>query len=102
MSERYILDDDGNPVPEPDLYRWGEWMQDARGDRRRVARDEIGDAVVSTVFLGLDHSFGSGPPLIYETMIFSGKHNDYQERYSTRDEALAGHYRAVSLVSTDA
>jgi hypothetical protein len=50
---------------------------------------------VSTVFLGLDHQWGDGPPLVFETMIFGGEHDQYQERYSTWDEAEAGHKQGV-------
>jgi hypothetical protein len=67
------------------------------GEERRVAVDEIGDVRVSTVFLGLDHGYG-GPPIIFETMIFGGPHDKYQERYSTWQEAEEGHRRAVVLV----
>lgn len=56
-------------------------------------------ARVSTVFLGLDHNFGSGgPPILWETMIFNVETEDgyqFQERYSTREEAIAGHAAAV-------
>jgi hypothetical protein len=33
---------------------------------------------VSTVFLGTNHSFGFEPPLLFETMIFGGRFDDYQ------------------------
>ncbi len=94
---KYILDGH-TPVVEPDLLTWGRWFND--GERRRVADSEPVKGVrVSTVFLGLDHSFGSeGPPLLFETMIFGGEHNDYQDRYATWDEAVAGHAKAVALV----
>lgn len=53
---------------------------------------------VSTVWLGLDHSWSGGPPLIFETMIFGGPlDQDYQQRYSTVEEARAGHERAVEV-----
>lgn len=65
---------------------------------RRVAEDYIGEVHISTVLLVIDHSFGDGPPLIFETMIFRGEHDEYQERYATREQALDGHARAVSLV----
>lgn len=98
MTDKYILDDDGNPVPEPDLITWAKWFEKA-GPGRQLAKDEINGARVSTVFLGLDHSFGHGPPMLWETMIFGGKHDEYQARYTTRDEALAGHHHAVKLAS---
>jgi len=47
---------------------------------------------VSTVWLGLDHNFGHGKPLIYETMVFRGSYSDLDTRsYSTRREAAVGH-----------
>jgi len=55
---------------------------------------------VSTVFLGLD--LGSGdPPIVFETMIFGGDHDQYQERYSTWEEAYLGHANAVQLVQKE-
>lgn len=54
---------------------------------------------VSTVWLGLDHSFGEdGPPLIFETMVFPKKGiwvDVDMERYSTEEEAVQGHQRMV-------
>ena len=48
--------------------------------------------------MGLDHAFMGGPPLLFETMIFGGEHDQFQERYSTWEEAMAGHKKAVELV----
>jgi hypothetical protein len=46
------------------------------------------------VFLGIDHQLSpSGPPLLFETMVFGGEHDSYQERYSTRKQAVQGHKR---------
>lgn len=54
---------------------------------------------VSTVFLGLDHSFMSKTPLLFETMIFGGDESEeYQERYSTWKQAEEGHQKAVDMV----
>lgn len=98
MSDYYILDDKGQPVPA-DLVVWARWFEDAIGkDSRRVAVDDVNGARISTVFLGLDHSFGGGPPLLFETMIFGGEHDQWQDRCSTRDEALQMHERAKALV----
>jgi hypothetical protein len=93
-TDKYILKD-GVPVPCDDLLEWGRWMQTAK---RHVALDWIGDVKVSTVFLGLDHQFASGPPLIYETMVFGGPLDQNQDRYSTREEAEQGHQKMVELV----
>ena len=94
-SGNYILDEQGNPVKEPDRRRWAEWYE--KNDQNRlVALDEVGNAEVSTVFLGIDYSHGRGAPLLYETMIIGGNH-DYQRRYSNREEAKVGHNEAVEL-----
>lgn len=94
MSGHYILDADGNPAVV-DLLTWADWYENA-DEARRVARTQIGDADVSTVFLGLDHSSGRGQPLLFETMVFGGEQNGWQTRYSTREEADAGHAAAVA------
>jgi hypothetical protein len=64
-----------------------------------VAKTDIGDIHVSTVFLGIDHNFSDdGPPLLFETMIFGGEHDRHQTRCSTWEEAEAMHKAALELV----
>lgn len=100
----YVLAEDGKtPVECKDVIEWGRWtegpgrkMKVVASDKLHISRHEEG-VRVSTVFLGLDHSFGGGPVLLWETMIFGGKHNDYQRRYATFDEAVLGHAEAVAL-----
>jgi hypothetical protein len=54
---------------------------------------------VSTIWLGLDLAADllGRTPLIYETMIFGGPHDQRQWRYPTRGAAVAGHDQAVAL-----
>ena len=95
MNDKFILGEDGSPMPEPDVLRWGKWMQE---NERHLALDNLPNGVrVSTVFLGLDHSFGGGKPVLWETMIFNGPHDQYQERYSSVEDAKEGHLRALEL-----
>ena len=94
MSAMYILDAEGQPRPENDPAVWGAWMQTANC---KVALTHLENADISTVFLGLDYAFGGGPPLLWETMIFGGRHDDYQVRYSTLADAKLGHAEAVAL-----
>jgi hypothetical protein len=106
---QWILDADGNPVPAANAHDWVRWFENA--NNRRVAEDfapsyEDGirhDYRVSTVFLGIDHNFsGSGPPLLFETLVFRGKHavESTMERTATRDEALEAHARALARALT--
>lgn len=92
MSRYY--DRAGNPVSS--ALEWAK-LFDGNPDYRRVARDVLPNGiVVSTVWLGLDHGFGSGAPLIFETMVFAGGDDDSDcERYSTEAEARAGHAQLV-------
>lgn len=97
----YILNDNNEPVPA-DVLQAVKWRsgKDRNGDINcRVALDNIADVRISTVFLGLDQHLGDGPPVLFETMIFGGDYDQYQWRYHTWDEAIAGHKAAVLLVS---
>lgn len=82
---------------------WIEWVNDVyEGDRdlKRVAQTTFGPWWISTVWLGLNHSFSDRhPPLIFETMVFHGGWDDFwTERYSTIQEAFQGHDRIVESV----
>jgi hypothetical protein len=96
----YILDERGQPVLEPDVIKWAQWFETSK---RILKQDRIDPILVSTVFLGVDHNFmGEGLPLLWETMIFGGEHDQYQERYTSREEALKGHENALQMVKGQA
>ena len=99
MSDQYILDENDNPILEPDLMKWANSV----GKQNRfVAEDTIGDANISTMFLGLDHNYSqSGPPILWETMVFGGKYDQDCDRCSgTRADALEMHNRMVEKIKT--
>ena len=91
-SRHYILD--GKKVVPTDFVTWSNWFETAD---RVIALTETSKGTVSTVFLGLDHGWGSGgPPLVFETMVFGGKHDqEYQTRCSTYEEAEQMHKDAL-------
>ena len=83
----YILD--GHKTKQcDDLLTWAKWFEKAE---RHVADDTIDGVRISTVFLGLDHQYGQGPPLLFETMVFGGPNDQDQLRYSSWDEAEKRH-----------
>lgn len=91
MSRYY--DRQGNPAALED------WAAASERADRHVGDTTIGDDVrVSTVFLGLDHNWGVGPPHIFETMVFGGDLDEECVRYSTEAQALAGHDEMVARV----
>lgn len=91
-GENVALDDDKAVV-------WAEYMAELRArGLHLVARYEYQGVAVSTVFLGINHNWEAGPPILFETMVFGGALDDTIWRYSTRKEALAGHDAVVALV----
>lgn len=92
MMGRYILDSNRQPVPCEDLSEWERWLEDPKN--RLVVQTKFGEVRVSTIFLGFDHRFGDGPPLLFETQVFGGEQHGNCWRYSTWDEAEAGHEAA--------
>lgn len=96
----YILRD-GEPVPVNDVLEWSRWIEDDPAfDKRRIARTKVSEDVeVSTVFLGLDHSFLPGAtPILFETLVFGGERDGEMERYCTLEDAMQGHERMLALV----
>lgn len=102
-----------NPPPRPRYYRlvghevvpchttevWATWFENAN---RTVRRSTVSGLLeVSTVFLGLDHNWGDGEPLVFETMIFTdldmSGFADYQTRCSTWAQAEEMHRVAVEF-----
>lgn len=73
-----------------------EWSA-RRRDEAVVAKTDVTDQVhVSTVWLGMDHNWGGvGPLVIFETLIFGGPLDQEMWRYSTEEQARAGHEEAV-------
>jgi len=82
-------------VPLPDFETWAVWFETAD---RTVATTVTEHATISTVFLGLDHGFGSGRPVLFETMVFGGVMSDHSARYHTWADAERGHRSVVAQV----
>ena len=83
-----------------------EWARDIEKEENKIVKQTVlpNGKWVSTVWLGLDHSFGEGPPLIFETMVFPKK-GDYgdldMERYSTEEKSKIGHTKMVKKWSDE-
>lgn len=87
------FDFDGKPIG------LGTWSNLFSSPDRIVGYDEVGERVVSTVWIGVDmsHGFGrAGVPIIYETMVFPDA--EVMDRYPTWQTARKGHEDAVTLL----
>jgi hypothetical protein len=94
----YTLNEDGTVSPV-DLMTWAKEFEDIA--HRRIGLDEINGIEVSTVFLGTDHNWLGGTPILFETMVFDREAIGDQFadlrcwRYHTRGAARAGHEAVV-------
>lgn len=108
----WILDEEHYPKVVT-AREWSEWYEaaakkgqgEATHDPRRVASTNLATVWISTVFLGVNHQWGDGPPILFETMIFT--HDKFPRefkgkikwsrddldtfRYATWDDAQTGH-----------
>jgi len=88
-----------NKIPvECGLFEWAEYFE----SRERLIRNtQMPLCWVSTVFLGIDHSFCFGPekrlPILFESMIFDGSLDGEQWRYATYKEAEEGHEQLCGM-----
>lgn len=118
------MDKFGRPLT---LMEWAKLTEDL--EYKRVGYTDLEPTIlvptrsyVSTVWLGLDHNFWPGPPLLFETMRFSHesvgssilpgtyhpccefpdpedpKERVEQIRYSTEEQARLGHARIIKLI----
>ena len=97
-----IYDRDGQVMPDDwyDATKYpqgkAKWSTQQRVGRTVLAGGAQDGTVVSTVWLmGIDHNFGDGPPILFETMIFGGEWGSECRRYATEEQAMRGHLEAV-------
>lgn len=100
-------DKHGEPIS---LRVWAELCEDR--EYARVAETWIGKVRISTVWLGINHNFLWGPPMVFETMVFdhNQEYDDHRgnrvapdiemTRYTTLEAAQRGHEDMVSVIAT--
>ena len=93
----YLLDGDKKPynVTLEESYKLYD-----NPEMKITKQEYIGDILVSTVFLGIDHSFGKSEiPVLWETMVFGGLYNEFTQRYTSHEEALKGHSEIINMIN---
>lgn len=96
----YFLTENHEAIPCKPSKWSAQFKQMTRDHKRLVAENHDRGYHISTVWVGVDSSFGiinGKPPLILETIIFEPIEGDiiYQKRYSTWKEAQDGHKNAM-------
>lgn len=94
--QHYLIDENKNLIP-CDLITWAKQFDDT--DNRRVKNETINGYRVSTVFLGIDHSFEEGELHLFETMVFDEKGESVDmDRCDTWDNAVIMHEKMCERV----
>jgi hypothetical protein len=97
-------DRDGIPITAEE---WERLFPDLR--YRIIARTTVTDAAdptkafdVSTVWLGIDYSFGYGPPRMFETMVFGDGADEFDIlRHTSEEQARREHTEMVIVVAAE-
>jgi hypothetical protein len=92
----WYYDKDGSPLS---FTEWGLLCES--DEYRRIAKSQCADVWVSTIWMGIDYTWGMGPHrAIFETMVFGeGAWAGYVARYPTEAAARAGHDEVVARIS---
>lgn len=90
MAGYFVLDERGEPRPEPDVDAWIRWFEQAdRGIARTAVTPET---TVLTIFRGVDETAGSSEqPCLFETRVFGGALDGEEMAHRSRAEAIAAH-----------
>ncbi len=111
MSKFILIGRNPVAIPDDQLIAWADWMgttsrlllRTEKKPRKKLARKgHLGTVrklnrlraqhvVISTIFLGLDHNWFGGNPVLFEPMICGGEGDGEMWRYETIEQALANH-----------
>ncbi len=79
------------------MDEWATLFEDK--EYKVVRKTTVRKSEVSTVWLGSDHGYGmSDKPIIFETMVFGGIWDQFEQRYTTEKLAVLGHDTIVGMI----
>jgi hypothetical protein len=88
----------GQPIPiNSNQEIAAAFREDLRVKKTTLTIDSC-EVEVSTVFLAIDHGFGGRLPVLWETMIFGGPHDQWCDRYISEEAATHGHDAVVQAL----
>jgi len=95
----YYLNDD-NSIRPCTFREWADQLRKMYETNTKHVGNEVADGKrISTVWLGLNYNSFEGPPIVFETMVFDEDRSViYCKRYSSWNEALKGHKKAVKII----
>jgi hypothetical protein len=64
-----------------------------------LRKDYVAGVRVTTVLLAQNQNSNvNGPPILWETKVLGGIHDQYTRRYCSENEAIAGHGEIVAML----
>jgi hypothetical protein len=98
MGRYYILRDD-EVIEEHDHTVWSEWFENRYREVADIDRTDTTHSTVRTRFLAVNLTLAHDqPPLLFETSVEGGWLDGQGEKFSTVEQARAGHQSWVEKV----
>lgn len=88
---------------EPVRCTFAEYAQNMQSESNRIVmQTQINALLISTIFTGIDYSFGTGEKRLFETMIF-GMDNDIHPKWqhATWQEATEKHQELAETIKNE-
>ena len=109
LRHYYLRSPDGTVSGPVGIEEYMRWMTEHNGGKpcvnlktttvgEKPERDAGTAADVSTIFLCINHNWFGGAPTLWETMVFGGSSDAWQERYVSEEEALRRHDEIVEAL----
>jgi len=111
-KQNHSLDEISTPIDdhfyklvenEPVRCSLTEYAQSMQMESNRIiAQNQINELLVSTIFTGIDLSFGSGEKRLFETIVF-GMEGDIHPKWehATYNDAVEKHNQIVKMIETE-
>lgn len=101
----YLNDDHTYRLCESEEWA-NQFQQLSENDKKHIACDVLNGKMISTVWIGTNTSLKTDPPMVFETMVFDSNNTGvfafgeclYEDEYSSWDDALEGHQKAIKWV----
>lgn len=99
MIKYWILDRNNQVIEARDIYHHKAWWS-VNLKQTIIGLNHLPDGtIISTRFLTMNWEMGFENPVLFQTIIQKNpKFNDFQENYTTYEDAINGHFVALNEV----
>lgn len=95
----WILDRNNQVIEAQDIYHHQRWWETNKHQTILGINHLPDGTIISTRFLAMNWELGFENPVLFQTKVFKNqKFQDFQENYTTYEEAINGHLAALNEV----